>query len=153
MERGFSVQGTDQSQQMLNRAHSKFPGVPVLHVGLQELPFVDRFDAVICMDAMENIFPEDWPIVLNNFARALHEHGLLYLTVELESDEELQIAYEAGKRLGLPLLYGEYAHHGGYHYYPTNKQVRDCLHAAHFTVLEAIEGDGYRHYVTRKETG
>src|ERR1700722_3165290 len=34
---GFSVLGTDQSQQMLRQAQAKFPGVPVEHVGMQEL--------------------------------------------------------------------------------------------------------------------
>lgn len=150
LERGFSVQGTDQSQQMLNRAHSKFPNVPIVRTGLQELPFLDAFDAVICMDAMENVFPEDWPTVLSNFAKALHENGLLYFTVEEETEEELQLAYVAGKRLNLPLIYGEYAHHGGYHYYPTADQVREWLTAAHFAMLDVTAGDGYHHYLTRK---
>ncbi|MBA2288165.1 MAG: class I SAM-dependent methyltransferase [Ktedonobacteraceae bacterium] len=71
LERGFSVQGTDQSQQMLQRAHGKFPAVPVEHIGLQELTFSDAFDAVTCIDAMEMVFPEDWPVVLARFAQAV----------------------------------------------------------------------------------
>ncbi len=150
LEQGFSVQGTDQSQQMMELAHAKFPDVPIEHVGLQELAFSDTFDAVMCMDAMEMVFPEDWPVVLGNFRQALHENGLLYFTVEIESEEALHIAYEAGQRLGLPLIYGEYAHHGGYHYYPTDEQVRNWLAEAHFTILHTEEGDGYRHYLARK---
>jgi 2-polyprenyl-3-methyl-5-hydroxy-6-metoxy-1,4-benzoquinol methylase len=150
LEQGFSVQGTDQSQQMLQLAHDKFPNVPVEHVGLQELAFSDTFDAVICMDAMEMVFPEDWPVVLENFRQALHENGLLYFTVEIETEEALQVAYDAGQRLGLPLIYGEYAHHGGYHYYPTDEQVRNWLTEAHFTIIHTMEGDGYWHYLTRK---
>lgn len=149
LERGCSVNGTDQSEQMLQKAHTKFPDVPVTHIGLQELSFRDEFDGVMCMDAMEMVFPEDWPVVLSNFARALHEHGHLYFTVEIESDEELQIAYAAGQRLGLPLIYGEYAHHGGYHYYPTDEQVRVWLADASFNCLEVTEGDGYRHYLSQ----
>ncbi len=102
LEQGFSLQGTDQSQQMLQQAHAKFPDVPVKQVGLQELSFSDIFDAVMCMDAMEMVFPEDWPVVLGNFRQTLHENGLLYFTVEIETEEALHIAYEAGKRLGLP---------------------------------------------------
>jgi len=102
------------------------------------------------MDAMEMVFPEDWPVVLRNFTTALHESGHLYFTVELESAEVLDIAYEAGKRLGLPLVYGEYAHHGGYHYYPTDEQVRTWLAETQFTLLEVTEGDGYRHYLTKR---
>lgn len=150
LEHGAVVQGTDQSQQMLQRAHVKFPEVPVTHIGLQELSFSDMFDAVICMDAMEMVFPEDWPVVLRNFAQALHAGGYLYFTVEIESEENLQIAYEAGQRLGLPLVYGEYAHHGGYHYYPADEQVRNWLAETPFTVLDVTEGDEYRHYLIRK---
>lgn len=149
-ERGFAVQGTDQSQQMLAAVQRKFPDVPVEHVGLQELTFTDQFDAIICMDALENVFPEDWPLVLSNFARALHPAGYLYCTVEIESEEELQIAYAAGQRLGLPLIYGEYAHHGGYHFYPTDEQVRAWLAEAGFSLREMMEGDGYWHYLAQK---
>ncbi len=70
LEHGLSVHGTDQSQQMLRQAQNKFPEVPVEHIGLQELAFIDAFDAVICVDAMEMVFPEDLPLVLANFARA-----------------------------------------------------------------------------------
>ena len=142
--------GTDQSRGMLQRAHAKFPEVPIEQVALQDLRFSDAFDAVICVDAMEIVFPEDWPLVLAHFARALHSDGYLYITVEVESDEELRIAYEAGQRLGLPLAYGEYAHHGGYHYYPTDEQTRNWLAQARFQLVEFAEGDGYRHYLARR---
>ena len=151
LEQGFSVQGTDQSQQMLQLARAKFPAVPIEHVGLQELALSDTFDAVICIDAMEMVFPEDWSVVLENFRKALHENGLLYFTVEIESAEALRVAYDAGKRLGLPLIYGEYAHHGGYHYYPTDEQVRHWLAETGFTILHTMEGDGYWHYLTRMD--
>jgi cyclopropane fatty-acyl-phospholipid synthase-like methyltransferase len=142
------VVGTDQSREMLRRAHAKFPDVATEHVALQDLDFVDAFDAVTSIDAMEIVFPEDWPLVLANFARALHTDGHLYITVEVESEIELRIADEAGQRLGLPLVYGEYAHHGGYHYYPTDEQAREWLTQAGFYLLEYAEGDGYRHYLT-----
>src|SRR6266699_3595982 len=83
LARGFSVHGTDQSLQMLRQAQTKCPEVPVEHVGMQELSFVDTFDGIICIDAMEMVFPEDWPFDLRNFARALHEHGFLYFTVNM----------------------------------------------------------------------
>ena len=139
-----------QSQQMLERAQAKFPDVQAEHVGLQELSFSDVFDGILCMDAMEFVFPEDWPQVLGNFVRALHERSYLYFTVEVETEEELQIAYNAGKRLNLPLIYGEYAHHGGYHYYPTDEQVRNWLAEVSLNVLDMVEGDGYRHYLVSK---
>lgn len=51
LERGFSVCGTDQSQQMLNQAQAKFPEVPVEHVGMQELPFAGGICGRIGLDA------------------------------------------------------------------------------------------------------
>jgi len=144
------VVGTDQSREMLRRAHAKFPDIPMKHVALQDLTFNDAFDAVTCIDAMEIVFPEDWPLVLANFTRALHTDGYLYITVEVESDDESRVAYEAGQRLGLPLVYGEYAHHGGYHYYPTDEQARNWLALARFQLVEDTEGDGYRHYLARR---
>jgi cyclopropane fatty-acyl-phospholipid synthase-like methyltransferase len=69
---------------MLDRGHAKFPQVWVLKLGLQEMQYRDAFDAVICMDAMEMVFPEDWPLELSNFPRALKQEGQLYFTVEVE---------------------------------------------------------------------
>jgi cyclopropane fatty-acyl-phospholipid synthase-like methyltransferase len=147
---GRTVVGIDHSREMLQRAHAKFPDVPIERFALQDVNCADAFDAVICMDAMETVFPEDWPLVLANFVRALHADGHLCITVEVESEDELRVAYEAGQRLGLPLVYGEYAHHGGYHYYPTDEQTRNWLAQAWFQLVEYAEGDGYRHYLTRR---
>jgi cyclopropane fatty-acyl-phospholipid synthase-like methyltransferase len=88
--RGFSVHGTDHSQHMLLSAQAKFPEIAVKHVGLQDLSFSDIFDGIMCIDAMEMVFPEDWPVVLQHFASALHEHGLLYLTVAMISKKSIR---------------------------------------------------------------
>ncbi len=153
LARGFSVYGTDHSRQMLHSAQAKFPEVSVEHVGLQEISFVDTFDGIMCMDAMEMVFPEDWPAILHHFAGALHERGPLYLTVAVITKKALDVAYQAGQRLGLPLIYGEFAHHGGYHYYPNDEQVRAWLAETQFTVLDVTEGDKYRHYLAKKDFG
>ena len=68
---GRRVVGTDQSTGMLARARARFPAVPLERVGLQELAFEAEFDAVMCIDAMENIPPEDWPRVVANLRRAV----------------------------------------------------------------------------------
>src|SRR4029450_7867546 len=72
---GRRVVGTDQSTGMLARARARFPAVPLERVGLQELAFDGEFDAVMCIDAMENIPPEDWPRVLAGLRRALRPDG------------------------------------------------------------------------------
>jgi len=71
LERAHSIIGTDQSQGMVTKAKAKFPDVPFEKVSLQEMSYQENFDGVICVDAMENVCPEDWPVVLANFNRAL----------------------------------------------------------------------------------
>jgi hypothetical protein len=59
-----------------------------------ELPYDGVFDGVICVDALENLPPEDWVAVLASLGRATKRGALVYLTVELpESDETLQAAF------------------------------------------------------------
>jgi 2-polyprenyl-3-methyl-5-hydroxy-6-metoxy-1,4-benzoquinol methylase len=147
---GRSVYGADQSQQMLNQAHAKFPDVPVEKLGLQELNFVAQFDGIICMDAMEFVFPEDWPLVLANFHSALRPGGHLYFTVELIDEDELRLSQEAALALGRPVVAGEMAHEDGYHYYPQIERVRAWVGSAHFVILEEAVGDDYHHVLVRK---
>jgi len=118
--------------------------------GLQEVPFTGAFDGIICIDAMEFVFPEDWPLVLANFHRALRINGHLYFTVEITSEEELRSAYIAGKQLGLPVVEGEFGHEGGYHYYPSIEQVRKWTQEAQFDILVEAEEDVYHHFLVRK---
>lgn len=147
---GVRLTGIDQSEEMLRRARAKAPEVPVQRVSLQDLPYADEFDAVICVDGMENIAPEDWPVVLRRFAQALHPGGHLYLTVELLPENEVRAAYEDGQARGVPLVYGEDNRNGGYHYYPTLAQVRVWLAESGFETLDEVadDGDGYAHYLT-----
>ena len=81
---GVRVAGADQSAGMLARARARARGVAfsLEQASLHELPYVSRFDAVLTIDAMEHIPPEDWPGVLANLRRAARPGGLLYLTVE-----------------------------------------------------------------------
>ena len=150
LESGRAVRGIDQSQQMLLKASAKFPDVPVEKLGMQELRFAETFDGIICMDAMEFIFPEDWPLVLENFFRALKPNGHLYFTVELIDEAELRAAMDAARAKGLPIVDGELAHEDGYHFYPSIEQVRAWIEAANFVILEEAVGDDYHHLLMRK---
>src|SRR5919204_2019233 len=106
LDAGRSPLGTDQSAGMLAVARAKFPQVPTERVGLQELDFAAEFDAAMCVDAMENVFPEDWPPVLANLRRALRPGGQLYLTVELVDAEELERVFAEAAADGLPAARG-----------------------------------------------
>jgi len=148
---GRTVLGIDESEQMLLRARAKHPEVEVNKLGMQEMGYQDSFDGAICMDAMEFIFPEDFPVVLSNLCRAIKHKGILYFTVELADEADVDTAFVKGKEMGLPVVYGEWAHEGGYHYYPKIKQVKEWINQVGFCLLEDAYGDDYQHFLVRKE--
>lgn len=150
LEQGHIVFGIDQSQGMLTRAQALFPNVPLEKLGLQEMRYHSSFDGAICMDAMEHVFPEDWPLVLGNFHRALKEHGVLYFTVEVAGQSEIEQAFTRSQNLGLPVVFGEWPDQTAvYHYYPSLPMVREWTDQAGFSLVEEGDGDGYHHIVAR----
>lgn len=147
---GRSIFGLDQSQEMLARARAKHPGVPCETVGLQEMHYRDAFDGGICMDAMEFVSPEDWPRVLGNFYHAIRPGSYFYFTVEAADRQEIERDYAAGQQQGLPLVYGESVHEGGYHYYPQVGQVTEWVRLAGFYMMEEVFGDEYHHFLVQR---
>ena len=154
LEKTHSVLGIDQAPGMLARAKAKFPSVQFEKVGLQEMDYREVFDGAICMDAMENVCPEDWTLVLRNFHRALKQHGYFYFTaetIENADENEIQQAFERAQQAGLPVVYGEWPDEEVYHYHPTNQQVKQWAQQAGFEILK--EGNGeiyYYHILVRK---
>jgi ubiquinone/menaquinone biosynthesis C-methylase UbiE len=67
---GRRLLGVDHAGAYLANAKAKFPHVPTDKHDLQSLPYQGEFDGVICVDAMEFVPPEDWPVVLERFRRA-----------------------------------------------------------------------------------
>jgi ubiquinone/menaquinone biosynthesis C-methylase UbiE len=150
LDAGRRVLGTDQSAGMLAQARAKHPDVPTEKVGLQELAFDAEFDAAMCVDAMENVFPEDWPLVLANLRRALRPGGHLYLTVELIDEQELERVFAEATASGLPVVRGEHTSPGGgYHYYPALDRVAAWVRDAGLEPVEDGDGDDYHHLLTR----
>lgn len=154
LDKGHIVLAVDQSQGMLRRLQEKFPGVQCEKFGLQEIAYQEAFDGAICMDAMENVPPEDWPFVLDNFHRALKPKGLLYFTVEtIENldENELRQAFDKAQSAGLPVVYGENTDEEVYHYHPSNQQVRESTRKAGFKVLKNANGEiWYYHILVQK---
>jgi len=149
--------GIDQSQGMLDIAHAKFPQVKVAKLSLQDMRYQNAFDAILCIDAMEMVFPEDWPLVMGNFYRALKHEGQLYLTVEIADQESIEQDYRAGLEIGLPIIWGESVYatgdaeeDGGYHYYPAMEQVRKWIDEAAFVIQAEAEGEDYHHFWVKK---
>jgi SAM-dependent methyltransferase len=149
---GRTVVGIDQSAGMLARARAKYPDVVLEKVRLQELEFDSAFEAVMCIDAMEYVFPEDWPRVLATLHRAVRGGGLIYLTVEQIDPAEIESVFAEATAEGLPVVEGENVlRGGGYHYYPTPDRVAAWLNAEG---LEVVDEDfsrartyGYWHIV------
>jgi SAM-dependent methyltransferase len=136
---GLRVTGVDQSAGMLAQARRKHPEVPSHVLALQELATMpERFDGLLCVDALENVAPEDWPVVAAGLAAVLAGHAPAYVTVEL-----------CGGPLPPPAdprqVPGELTHGGGYHYYPGRGQVRRWLTEAGFTITDEADADSYWH--------
>jgi SAM-dependent methyltransferase len=155
---GRRLLGVDHAGAYLAKAATKFPQVPTDKHDLQDLPYQGEFDGVLCMDAMEFVPPEDWPVVLDRFHRALRPEGWLYLTVELAPAERVRAANQAARRSGLPVVDGEVVWgepDGYYHHYPSMRQVRAWLVDAGFAIEQEAEapwheeGYAYHHVLAR----
>jgi SAM-dependent methyltransferase len=148
---GRRVVGIDQSSGMLAQARAKGVAEELHELGLQEMAFDAEFDGAMTVDAMENVPPEDWPLVLHNLHRAVRPGGHVYLTVEEIADADIDEAFRENSERGLPAVRGEVIEGdvAGYHYYPGRDQVRDWLISEGLTVLdeatEPQDGWGYWH--------
>ena len=160
---GHSVLGVDHTGNYLaEAAQANSLHIPTAKYDLQDLPYRDQFDGVMCVDAMEFVPPEDWPGVLERFRKALHPRGTLYLTIELVPEDEVHAANEEARMSGLPVVDGEVIWHEPddyYHYYPSLEQVRAWLAGAGFAIEEEAEGPwheegyAYHHVLARAGSG
>jgi len=122
---GHRVAGADQSAGMLARARARGIAFSLERTSLQDLSHAGRFDAVLTIEAMQHIPPEDWPGVLANLRRAARPGGLVYLTVQGLHQHHIQRAFESRRARGLPAVRGELAGEDtpGYHYFPGRDQA------------------------------
>ncbi|UCC17019.1 MAG: class I SAM-dependent methyltransferase [Dehalococcoidales bacterium] len=174
LEAGHRVFGIDQSEGMLARAREHFPEARYEKMTMQDLEFREEFDGAICIEALEHVFPEDWPGIMRGFSNALKPGGVLYFTADLAGGRE-KAAYERAKAMGYPVVLGEVADQveelfeqmvesGGkaktvdenvYHYCPPVEQVREWIEKAGMAIEEEEvrkEGGFYvvGYFVTRK---
>ena len=152
---GHRVVGADQSAGMLSQARATGIASRLEHIALQDLSYAGEFDAVITVDAMENVPPEQWPLVLANLHRAVRPGGVMYLTVEEARQSKIDQAYESLSARGLPVVRGETVEGDvvGYHYYPGREQVLQWLAGEGLAILDEglkwEDGWGYRHFLLR----
>ncbi len=170
---GHSLLGIDQSQGMLARAREKYPNVDYRQMKLQEMDFQAAFDGATCIDALEHVPPEAWPVILQGFHRAIKPGGLLYFTVdESEQPKALQRSFERACKLGLPVVYGEVADRvdecyekfirtngiapddiadsAVYHFHPALQQVKQWLDETGFVVENQGPGQWYEHFLVKR---
>ena len=153
---GQRVVGIDQSAGMVIEAQRRGIAIATHQVGLQELEFVEEFDAAMTIDAMENVSPEDWPRVLGNLWRAVIPSGQLYLTVEETDDDVIGKAYDRMTAEGLPAVRGEVVEGdvAGYHYYPGREQVLRWIDETGWQLVDEgfspEDGWAYRHLLLRR---
>ena len=149
---GRSVVGADQSRAHLATARAKHPEAVLEQHDLQDLLYQGEFDGVMCVDAMEFVPPEDWPLVLGRFHKALRSRGLLYLTVELLRHEDVLAMNAQTRSWGMPVVEGEVMWDGPdgyYHHYPSLPRVRAWLAEAGFAIDDELEGpweEGYAYH-------
>jgi SAM-dependent methyltransferase len=148
---GRRVIGVDQSTGMLREAAARGLAERLVHGDLQHLALDMVADASMTVDAMENIPPEDWPLVLANLRRAVTPDAHLYLTLEEMDDANVEAAFVELSGLGLPAVRGEVIEGdvAGYHYYPGRDQVVRWLDDAGLAIedeaFDQEDGWGYRH--------
>jgi SAM-dependent methyltransferase len=143
---GLRITGVDQSAGMLARAYRKYPEVPTRVLALQDLAALpDRFDGLLCVDALENVAPEDWPVVTAGLAGVLVDQAPAYVTVELPDGP---LPPPADPRQ----VPGEVTDGGGYHYYPPREPVRRWLATAGFAIADEADADHYWHLLLTRTT-
>ena len=174
IEAGHTVLGIDLSEGMLRRARERYPGIRYEKKSLQEMDYQGEFDGVICVDALEHVFPEDWPVIMRGFREALKPGGVLYFTLDVSATDDLEEAYEKGRSQGLAVVFGELAadvdeayeivmamenmdipgelaDKAVYHYYPSVDQVHQWLDQEKFSIeAEEMGIKWYRHFLVRK---
>jgi ubiquinone/menaquinone biosynthesis C-methylase UbiE len=151
LEAGRGYLGVDQSAGMLARARAMWPDLRFERIGLQELSLEAECDAAMCVDAMENVSPEDWPGVLAALRRALRPGGHVYLTVEEVDPVLVDAGFAEATDACLPAVHGEVVggDTAGYHYYPDRDQVEGWVRGTGLEIVEQadewLDGYGYHH--------
>ena len=154
---GHRVAGVDQSAGMLDQARARGIAVSLERMSLRDLSYQHQFDAVLTIDAMENVPPEEWPLVVSNLHRAVRPGGFLYLTVEEVDDSVIDEAFDELSHQGQPAVRGEVVEGdvAGYHYYPGHHRVLDWFAAEGLEVVEEgfkqEDGWGYHHLLLRDQ--
>lgn len=148
---GRNVVGVDQAPGMLVEARRKHPEVPSGLIAMADLRFEAAFSGVLCVDALENVGPEDWPRTLARIVAAARHGSTLWLTVERPADEaDLERSWREAVAAGHPVVPGEDFDGKGYHFFPSDAELDDWLEDVSVDRLATEDADGYRHLLLRR---
>lgn len=150
-ERTSRLLGIDQSAAMLITAREKYNNVETREVSLQALKdqsdMTASFDGVICIDALEWIFHDDWLVVMEGFSKVLKPNGYAYITVEIPGeDERFELAHQPIEGA----VKGEIRVKYWYNYFPDIEDVNNWIDVASFDIELERLGQYYRHLILRK---
>lgn len=104
------------------------------------------YQAIICLDDLGTVFPEDWEVLMELFRKSLNYEGLMYLAVKREDENEIEEAYYMALEQELPMEYGEMGIKG-YHFYPDVNFVRTVLEMTKFEIKEEHITENYYYFV------
>lgn len=157
LQAGRRVSGVDRSSGMLANLRQKFPDAELYQAPLEQIStlfsWANCYDGILCVDTMENVPPEDWPIILAAFSEILRPKSPLYINLEIPGQEDKAASLKPPP----PLVPGEViwpdSTYGGYHYFPEPNQAHHWLQAAGFSLVRSQDGDGMHHMLALSSTG
>lgn len=144
-EAGCRMVGLDRSFPLLKTQAKREGRAQFAQALIQGLPLRHSFDGILCMEGVNLLPPEDWPLAVSGFRRSLRPGGWLYINVEIIPVLTLKEMYEASRQRSEPIRFGEWVDEDGYHFYPMNHQVSSWLAEAGLTIRLMKTGDGFMH--------
>jgi cyclopropane fatty-acyl-phospholipid synthase-like methyltransferase len=81
VQRGYQVIGVDQSEKMLEIAEEVVPEAELIHSGMVEIQFTDKFAAAVAWDSIFHVERKYHSAIYHKLANSLESGGRLLLSV------------------------------------------------------------------------
>src|SRR5919199_2827628 len=81
VQRGYSVIGVDQSEKMLEIAKEVVPEAELIHSGMVEIQFTDKFAAAVAWDSIFHVERKYHSAIYHKIANSLESGGRLLVSV------------------------------------------------------------------------
>lgn len=129
VERGFSVVGFDQSNELLNIAKTVVPGAELIHADMVEIQFSEKFAAAVAWDSIFHVERKHHSAIYRKLADSLDVGGRLLLSVG-GSDAADPASDNSGAEGFTSEMFGHTFFYSGY----APKVARELLEAAGFEI-------------------